>query len=40
VFAVLDSHIDEGQALKIKHALTADIRKLWPESRSALRSAS
>jgi uncharacterized protein (DUF2267 family) len=40
VFTVIDSHIDEGQALKIKRSLPEDIRKLWPESRAALKNAS
>jgi len=30
VFAVLDRHLDKGQAEKVRHALPADIREFWP----------
>jgi uncharacterized protein (DUF2267 family) len=34
VFAVLERHLDHGQAEKIRHALPEDIRGLWPDGGS------
>jgi uncharacterized protein (DUF2267 family) len=36
VFAVLNHHIDPGQALNVFRSLPEDIRALWPESIRAL----
>jgi uncharacterized protein (DUF2267 family) len=32
VFRVLNHHVDPGQIEKIRHALPAEIRMLWPEN--------
>lgn len=32
VFELLDAHLDPGQARKVREALPADIRALWPQA--------
>jgi uncharacterized protein (DUF2267 family) len=37
VFAVLDRHLDHGQAAKVRDALPEEIRALWPEGEASRR---
>jgi uncharacterized protein (DUF2267 family) len=37
VFAVLDRHLDHGQAAKVRDALPEEIRALWPEGEASQR---
>lgn len=32
VFQVLEHHIDPGEVEKVKHALPAELRALWPDA--------
>jgi uncharacterized protein (DUF2267 family) len=36
VFAVLDRHLDPGQAMKVRNALPEEVRNLWPEPLDAM----
>lgn len=36
VFAVLNRHLDHGQAEKVRHSLPEDLRALWPDGDARL----